>query len=169
MEVTASGSPEGTAAQRDAAEAWVAHFAEGWRSPTGPDSFAAHFEQVLDPEIRLIQPQIPDLVGFRAFRESFARPLFGLIDGLHGNVRGWASRGDLLYIELGLRGTVGGGPIELETCDRITLRDGRAVERRAYIDPVPLLAAVARRPRAWPAFGRYQLEMTRQRLGRNRP
>jgi hypothetical protein len=157
-----------TAEQRAAAEAWVAHFAEGWRAPTDPDSFAAHFERVLDPGIRLIQPQIPDLVGYRAFREGFVKPLFGLIEGMHGTVERWASEGDLIYIELTLRGRLGGKPVEFESCDRITLRDGVAIERKAHVDPIPLLAAIAVRPRAWPAFARYQLAIAKQRIGRNR-
>jgi ketosteroid isomerase-like protein len=160
---TATSDPS---AGTSTAEAWVQHFAEGWRAPTDPDSFAAHFESVLDPEVRLIQPQIPDLVGYRAFREGFVRPLFGLIDDLHGEVQNWAADGDVVYIELKLRGTLGGRPVEFETCDRVTLRDGLAVERRAYTDPVPVLMAAVGRPRAWPAFARYQLQMTRQRIGR---
>jgi hypothetical protein len=169
MATTSAPAPRtaaGTAEQFAAAEAWVRHFTEGWRAPTDPDSFAAHFEPVLDPQIRLVQPQIPDLVGHRAFREGFARPLFGLIDGLRGTVEGWASNGESIYIELTLRGELGGRPVTFESCDRITLRDGIAVERKAYVDPMPILAAVAVRPRAWPAFARYQLAMARQRFGR---
>jgi hypothetical protein len=41
-------------------------------------------------------------------------------------------------------------------CDRITLRDGLAVERESYFDPAPLIAAVAMTPRAWPQFLRLQ-------------
>src|SRR5687767_7942165 len=138
-EPTPQQSPDTPEQQRAAAE-WVAHFAEGWRAPTDPDSFAAHFEQVLHPEVRLIQPQIPDLVGHRAFREGFVRPLFALFDDLHGTVERWAAEGDLIYIELTLRGKLGGRPARFESCDVVTLRDGLAVERKAYVDPVPLLA-----------------------------
>jgi ketosteroid isomerase-like protein len=164
-EATPQQSP-GTPEQQRAAEEWVAHFAEGWRAPTDPDSFAAHFEQVLDPQVRLIQPQIPDLVGHRALREGFVKPLFGLMDGLRGTVDRWAADGDLIYIELTLHGNLGGRPAEFESCDVVTLRDGVAIERKAYVDPVPLLATIATRPRAWPAFARYQLQMIRQRIGR---
>ncbi len=166
MEVAAAPASTGTPEQRQAAEAWVAHFAEGWRAPTDPGSFAAHFEQVLHPEVRLIQPQIPDLVGFRDFREGFVRPLFSLFDGLHGTIERWASDGDLIYIELTLRGNLGGRPARFESCDVVTLRDGLAVERKAYVDPVPLLGTIAMRPRSWPAFARYQLSIARQRIGR---
>jgi hypothetical protein len=48
-------------------------------------------------------------------------------------------------------------PVELRTVDRITLRDGLAVERVANFDPLPLLGAVALTPRAWPRFARIQL------------
>jgi ketosteroid isomerase-like protein len=139
-----------------AAETWIEAFVEGWRAPAGPDAFADHFLPWLDPEIRLVQPQLPVLVGHRAFREGFARPLFALIPDLHGEVESWAASGDVIYIEVVLRGTLGGGPVEFRSCDRITLRDGLAIERVAYMDPGAILAAVARRPRAWPAFVRSQ-------------
>jgi ketosteroid isomerase-like protein len=146
-----------------AAEAWVEAFTEGWRAPRSADSFADHFEPWLDPEIRLVQPQVPPTVGLRAFREEFARPLFELVPDLHGIVEGWASSGNTLYIELRLDGTIHGRPLTMRTCDRITLRDGRAVERVAHLDPLPLLAAVAKSPRAWPTFARTQLAALKRR------
>jgi len=86
----------------DAAGAFVEAFAEGWRAPTGRDAFAEHFEPWLDPQVRLIQPQTPVLVGHRAFREQFVRPLFALVPDIHGTVNGWAYSGDTLYIEVTL-------------------------------------------------------------------
>jgi hypothetical protein len=140
-----------------AAEAWVAHFAEGWRAPSGPDALADHFIPVLDPQIRLVQPQIPTLVGYQAFREGFARPLFRLIPDLHGEVRRWASRDGVLFIELTLRGTLGGRPVSWDVVDRVTLGpDGRARERKSYTDPTPLLLAALARPRAWTTLARVQ-------------
>jgi hypothetical protein len=146
-----------TAAANDfAAQQWVDGFAEGWRAPTGPDAFAAHFRAMLAPDVRLIQPQLPTTVGFRAFEEQFVKPVFGLIPDLHADVQRWAARGDTLYIELTLRGTLAGRPLSWRACDRITLRDGLAVERESYFDPAPLIAAVAMTPRAWPQFLRVQ-------------
>jgi hypothetical protein len=95
---------------------------------------------------------MPTLVGHRAFRERFARPLFGLIPDLRGEVERWAVGDDVAYVELTLRGTLGGRPIAWRTCDRITLRDGVAVERQAYFDPGPLVRAIVTRPRAWRPF-----------------
>jgi SnoaL-like domain len=153
-----------------AAAAWVEAFAEGWRAPRDADSFVDHFLPWLAPEIRLVQPQMPVLVGHEAFRRGFARPLFDLIPDLHGEVVDWAAHGDRVYIELVLRGTVGGPggrPVTLHTVDRVSLgADGRATERVAHMDPSPLAAAVATAPRAWPAFVRAQLRMllNRRRL-----
>jgi SnoaL-like protein len=148
-------------APSDAARAWVEMFTEGWRSPQGPDAFADHFEPWLDPEIRLIQPQLPPIVGLAAFRERFVRPLFTLLPDLHGTVEGWAARGDTIYIELRLEGSVAGRAVTMHTCDRITLRNGVATERVAHLDPTPMVAAIARTPRSWPQFVRQQIASRR--------
>ena len=155
---TAAGSTHATA---DAA-AWVAMFAEGWAKPVDADTFCDHFDPWFDPEVRMIQPQLAPTVGRLAFREQFARPLFELVPDLHGTVEGWAASGDSVYIELRLDGTVGRRPFKMRTCDRIKLRDGRAVERVAYLDPTPLLKAVAASPLAWPRFVRTQLRSRRR-------
>jgi hypothetical protein len=146
----------------DAAAAWVEAFADGWRAPANAEAFADHFERWLDPEIRLVQPQVPVVIGHAAFREQFARPLFALVPDLHGTVEGWASSGDTLYIELRLEGSVGGRRVTMRTCDRVKLRNGLAVERVAHLDPTPLLAAIARTPRAWPRFISQQLASRRR-------
>jgi ketosteroid isomerase-like protein len=152
--------------RRAAAEAWVEAFIEGWRSPRSADAFADYFDAVIDREIRLIQPLIPTLVGRQAFRERFARLLFELIPDLTGEVERWATGEDTAYVELTLRGTLGGRPVSWRTCDRISLRDGVAVEREAYMDPLPLPRAAAARPRAWPGFARMQARELFHRLRR---
>jgi hypothetical protein len=156
------GADTTTAAASPEAAAFVEAFAEGWRAPAGPDAFADHFMEWVGPEIRLIQPPMPVLVGHAAFREQFARPLFALVPDLHGTVEGWGANGDLVYIELKLEGTVGGRPVTMRTCDRVKLREGIAVERLAHVDPIPLLAAIARTPRAWPGLVRQQLASRRR-------
>ena len=134
------------------AQAWVAAFTEGWRAPRGPDAFAAHFREWLASDVRLIQPQLPTLVGRREFEERFVGPLFALIPDVHADVEDWAARGDTLYIELTLRGTIAGRELSWRACDRVTLRDGVALERHSYFDPAPLLAAIAAHPSIWPRF-----------------
>ncbi len=129
----------------EAAQAWVLAFAEGWLAPASADAFADHFQPWFDPQIRLIQPQLPTLVGQQAFRERLA------------------IGADCAYIELTLRGTLGGRPIAWRVCDRATLREGLVVERESYFDPTPLLRAILTRPRAWPELAR-----ARRRSGRPR-
>ena len=78
------------ATTRTAAD-WVAAFADGWRAPTDADSFCDHFDPYLADDIRLVQPQLPELVGRTAFREEFARPLFDLLSDVRGTVGAWAA------------------------------------------------------------------------------
>jgi hypothetical protein len=150
------------------AEQFVRGFEQGWRAPGGAADAAAHFDPLLDQGVRLIQPQLPDLVGRDAARSGFFEPLFTLLPDAHATVERWAARDDTLFIELTMSGTLGGAPVSFRACDRITLRGGVAVERESYTDPIPLLAKVARRPRAWPAFARYQLALLRHRRRQRR-
>ncbi len=143
-------------------EPWVEMFAEGWADPVDADSFCDHFDPHLHPEVRMIQPSMRPIVGRHGFREEFARPLFDLVPDLHGTVENWAADGDIAYIELRLEGTVGRTPFTMHTCDRITLRDGMAIERVAYLDAAPLLKAVALSPGAWPKFLKTQLRSLRR-------
>jgi hypothetical protein len=156
-----TATENGTAANA-AAEAWVGMFTEGWANPVDADSFCDHFEPHLQDDVRMIQPSMRPIVGKRAFREEFARPLFDLVPDLHGIVENWAADGDTVYIELRLEGTVGGRPFTMHSCDRIKLHDGRATERFAYLDAAPLIKAVARSPRAWPKFAKTQLRSLRR-------
>jgi ketosteroid isomerase-like protein len=163
----ATMAPPGADAS-SAAERWVAGFIEGWRAPGGPEAFAAHFRPMLAPGVRLIQPQLPEAIGIQAFEDEFVRPLFSLLPDIHGEVERWAARGDSLDIEMTLRATLAGRPLSWRVCDRVTLADGVAVERESYFDPAPLVAAIARSPRAWPAFARLKLRRPSTRLTKRR-
>jgi hypothetical protein len=156
-----------TAAQPSAtAERWVEEFIEGWRAPNGAEAKAAFFERILNPRVRLIQPQMPDLVGHEEFRSGFIAPMFALMPDLHGEVERWAVRADTALIELTVRGTLGGRPASMRVVDRVTIRDGVAVERESYGDPLPLLLTALRRPRAWPRLLRFQAAVLRHRRSR---
>ena len=154
----------GTAA-REAAQAWILAFAHGWLAPADADALADHFQPWFHPHVQLRQPLLPTLVGHQAFREGFARPLFTLIPDLDGQVERFAIGADCAYIELTLRGTLGGRPIAWRACDRATLRDGLVVERESYFDPTPLVRAILTRPRAWPALARTRRRPRRYQAG----
>ena len=148
--------------QDAAAAAWVEMFTEGWANPVDAEAFCDHFEPWFHEDVRMIQPSLRQLVGKRAFREEFARPLFELVPDLRGTVEHWSATGDVVYIELRLEGTIGGRPFTMRSCDRIKLRDGKATERVAYLDPAPLVKAVLRSPRSWPTFVRSQVRGLRR-------
>ena len=164
MEAVSAGTTTASRGVDEAAAAeWVGAFERAWRAPIDADRFADAFLPSMHPAIRLVQPQVPTVVGHEAFRERFARPLFALMPDLHGTVEGWAQRGDTVYIELRLDGTVGRWAVTVHTCDRITLgADGRATERVAHLDPTPVLWAVILTPRAWPALIRRRLAARRR-------
>jgi hypothetical protein len=139
------------------AEAFVQAFGEYWRAGGPADAFVERFTPLLRPDVRLVQPQIPTVVGREAFRTRFAEPLFGLIPDARGEVLGWAARDGKVYIELEIRGHVGRRHVALRTCDAITLVDGQVAERVAHLDPGPVLKAVAASPGSWLKFIRTQL------------
>lgn len=125
---------------------FVEQFAAGWGG--GTERFLDHFlPDLVDEQVVLSQPLLPSVHGHDGFRALF-EPLFAAIPDLRGEVRGWRPTEDGVEIELALAGTLDGLPLAFSTRDRIALRDGRILSRRAQMDPRPLLLAAARRPRA---------------------
>lgn len=150
------------------AETWVRAFADGWRAPAASEARAQelveHFRPWLRPDYRFSQPLIGTGVGIQEFAERFARPLFALVPDLRLTVTDWAARGQTLFIEVLVEGTVGGRGVAMHACDRITLHDGLAAARVTYANPAPLLRALARTPRLWPRTAAVLLtEFTRRR------
>ena len=143
-------------------EAFVEAFDANWRQGGPARAFVERFTPLLDPQVRLVQPQVPTLVGLEAFERGFAEPLFELMPDARGAVRKWAGSGDLVYVEVDVGGCIGGRKVVLHSCDRLTLRDGRLAERVAFLDPSPLVKAVGLSPRAWPTFLRSQLANRRR-------
>lgn len=127
-------------------------FAEFWTAPS-PE----RLEAVLAPRVRLVAPMTPTTNTLEDGKRVFA-DLFELVPDLTGEVHRWGATADGVLIEFTLSGTVGGGPLSWHAVDRFVLgEDGLATERVSYFDPAPIALAVARRPRAWPGFGRLQL------------
>jgi ketosteroid isomerase-like protein len=130
----------------DPTAAFVAFFADGWRiGATQPQRFFDHFGSRMTADAVMIQPLTPVGYGPRGLRAQL-EPVFRLIPDLRGEVVRWGRSEDGVLIELALRGTLGGRPIEWVTLDRIVLRDGRMAGRRAHFDSLPLIGALARRP-----------------------
>jgi ketosteroid isomerase-like protein len=129
-----------------AAPDFVRRFQETWAAPT-PE----RLNQLVHADIEFIQPMQPAVHG-HAEAAAFWRHLLSMIPDLTGEVVSWAARGGTVFIELRMRGTLGGEPVEWVTLDRIHLEDGKVRQRIAYFDPLPLIRAIVVRPRALGAW-----------------
>jgi SnoaL-like domain len=132
---------------RTQAAAFAEQFAAGWRAGGPADRFVEHFAPLCTPQVLLVQPLSPPLRG-REGLQRLAGALFEAMPDLRGEVLRWGPTDDGLIIELTLRGTLDGRPLEWTVADRVVLRNGLMAERRSYFDPTPLLPAMLRRPRA---------------------
>ena len=146
-----SGADESGAAD------FARRFAEFWAAPS-PE----RLDTVLGPQARLVAPVAPTTHTLEDGKRVFA-DLFELIPDLTAEVSRWGATEDGVLIEFTFHGTAGGGPISWSAVDRFVLgEDGLATERISYFDSAPIALALARRPRAWPSFGRMQLRRLRR-------
>ena len=128
---------------------FVRRFAEFWSSPS-----ADRLAMLLADDVRLVAPMTPVTHNLADGERAFSA-IFGLIPDLTAEVHGWGATDTGVLIDFTLSGSAGGAPISWRAVDRIEIgEDGLATERVSYFDSLPLIAAVARRPRAWPAFVR---------------
>ncbi len=125
---------------------FVRRFERAWA-----ESSADALLEVLSDDVVLRQPALPDVVGKAAAREQFTR-LFRAFPGLTASVHRWAAQGDVVFIELTLRGEFGGRPLSWPAVDRFIVRDGLAAERISYFDGAELLTEILKRPRGWRRF-----------------
>jgi hypothetical protein len=146
--VSAAGAAEERAAD------FARRFEAFWAAPS-PDLLG----DLLAEDVLLVAPMTPVTHTLGDGKRAFAT-IFGLIPDLTGEVHCWGATEAGVLIYFTLSGTAGGSPISWSAVDRIEIgEDGLATERISYFDSLPLVLAVARRPRAWPAF-------LRSRLGR---
>jgi ketosteroid isomerase-like protein len=141
--------------QQQAAD-FVRRFEEYWRSPRTAD-----LGTVLAERAHLTAPLTPTVETRAEGARGFAE-LLELIPDLGVEVHRWGATADGVLIEFTMGGTVAGGPISWDVVDRFVVGDdGLATERVTYFDSAQLARAVARRPRAWPAFLRSRLPRRR--------
>ncbi len=142
---------------QDKAADFVRRFTEFWQAPV-PE----RLDTVLAPDARLSAPMVPTTHGLEDGRRAFAE-LFELIRDMTAEVHRWGATFDGVLIEFTVRGTAGGSPISWESVDRFVLDEhGLAIERFTYFDSLPLVLALARRPRAWPGFTRSRIKQMRR-------
>ena len=128
----------------------VERFARAWASPR-----LEGFVDLLHPDVRLLQPVTPPILGREAARREFARLLRWLPD-LRGTVDESATDGPVALIAWRLAFCLGGHPFELRIVDRIVVAENLIREREAYYDSLGFMIALLRRPRAWPGYWRYR-------------
>lgn len=139
------------------------HWVEIFREAFAGGSFAsvARLSDLCHPDYRGVQPQTPDAVGPAGFLDLFSR-LYALIPDLSGVILDSHVHDDGVIIEVRVTGTLGGRPVVWDACDKFRFQDGLVAGRVTYLDPTPLLAAIATRPRAWHRWWRSGLGSPRR-------
>ena len=141
-----------TATAEERAADFARRFQEFWAAPT-PDLLGT----LLADEVRLVAPMTPVTHTLADGKRAFAG-IFDLVPDLTAEVHSWGATESGVIIDFTLSGTAGGSPISWAAVDRIAIgEDGLATERVSYFDSMPLILAVARRPRVWPGFLRSRL------------
>ena len=80
----------------EAAEAFCWRVHPGLADARRPwEEASTHFRPMVAPDVRMIQPQLPNAVGHDAFRRQFIGPLFTMLPDVHAEVEDWARAGDI--------------------------------------------------------------------------
>jgi hypothetical protein len=137
------------------AEEFVPFFGEGWQRPK-PDGFLDHFLPAFHPAARLVQPTLPPATGHAEIEERF-RELFALFPDYVVTVDDWAARGDVVWIGVTHRTSVGRREASWRGVDRIVLEDGMLRERVAFFDSMATVPPALLDPRTWPTLLRWSL------------
>lgn len=137
------------------AEDFVRTFAAFWSAPTVPA-----FEALMHPDVRLVQPLAPPVRGL-AEASAWLANMLALLPDIRIAVERWSGTPDALFIEWTATATFAGKPVRWSAVDRFHIEGGKARERVAYFDALPLVGMIATRPSGW--FG-----VLRARLGARR-
>lgn len=124
-------------------EEFVAKFADFWSNPS-----PQRLPELLHPGVVLLQPLAAPMVGIHAAQSEFER-IWCCLPDLRGRVDRWCGDGDLVFIEFRLHARVGSTVIEWPNVNRLALRDGKAIERVTYFDPLAILPTLLRHPSIW--------------------
>ena len=146
-------------AERTAAEDFVRCFDEGWAQPK-PEGFLDHFLPRFHPDVRLVQPTLPAANGLAEAQERF-RELFALFPDYLVTVDDWAERGDVVWIGVTHRATIGRRVASWRGVDRVVLEDGLLRERIAFFDSFATVPPALLAPRTWPTLVRWNLRTRR--------
>ena len=124
---------------------WVATFAQLW---AGGQSNVEKFMELFSPDVRLIAPGLRPTKGREAGLAAFRRT-FHVLPDLTAEVLRWSATGDVLFIEMTFKATIGGRITEWRNVDRFLFRNGLAVERVAFYNPGKIRRAFLSSPSGW--------------------
>jgi hypothetical protein len=96
----------------------------------------------------LRQPLARSTVGITQAQRQFER-FCRCLPGLHARIDHWVADGDDLFIEFTLHADFGRDTLTWPTVNRLVLRDGKAIERVTYFDPLVVLPTLLRHPSVW--------------------
>jgi ketosteroid isomerase-like protein len=130
---------------------FVQAFADFWDKPTLPS-----FQALMHPDVRLIQPLAPPARGL-AEASAWFESTKALLPDIRITVDRWSGTADALFIEWTATATFGGRPVSWHAVDRFRLEGGKARERVAYFDALPLVGTILSRPAGWPGLIRARL------------
>lgn len=124
-------------------ERFVANFIDFWNAPS-----PQRISEILHPDVVLTQPLASPMRGIAAAEREFRR-IWRLLPDLHVQVDRWRGDSEVVFIELRLRAQVGSTLIEWPGIDRFVLREGKAIQRMTYFDPLPVLPKILTHPSLW--------------------
>ncbi len=125
------------------AHAFVTMFADFWAAPS-----PARLPELLHSDVVLRQPLAPPTIGIAQAQQDFER-FHRCLPGLHARVDQWSGSQDLVFIEFTLHARLGRDALEWPTVNRLILKDGKAIERVTYFDPLAVLPTLLKHPSVW--------------------
>lgn len=135
---------------------FVEHFQTAWAA----SDLGQHYALWTDG-VELHQPILGSLYGREACHDAFAR-LFSVAPDLTVRVDGWSERDGVLLISFTFHTRFGGSELSWPAVDAFLLDgDGRVLRRDSFWDPLPVVAYLARHPKAWARALRARLLLPR--------
>lgn len=74
---------------------------------------------------------------------DYVRGIKALLPDISLEMKNWAARGDVIFVEYAMAATVNGERVAWDGIGRFELRDGRVIDAIGRWDPTPIQAALA--------------------------
>ncbi len=118
------------------AERFMGHYMEVW-----PSFDADRLEEAIDPEATIHHSGMANPIR-GAEEPDYVRAIKALMPDIRLEVANWAARGDVVFIEYAMRGTLAGQALSWTGIGRFKLRGERAIDAIGRWDNLDLLAQI---------------------------